>query len=366
MIPSTGVKDATAASGSKPRRNTKKDRSLPAKSDKKKVKDHFRNNKSSVKQKNRVDSSISYKRTIINSNSNKCLTSFNHDKCVVKSLKFVKKPHVHKPTRRKFTLGERCPLTRFTESKVVLVKQPKSVSTGDIVITERLSNTSQKPLTRNFKKFIRTVRFRNDHFGAIMGYEDYVIGDRVISRPDLKFLRIYGTLCYPTDDSEDLGKLRPTTDIGIFIGYTPNMKDYRIYNKRTRRIMEIIHVQFDELTEPISLMHISTGPEPILLTPGQISSGLVPDPCVKRSAPPAPAVHVLVVSAGVVAGPTIEDNPFAQADNDPFVNMFAPEPSSDESSSGDLEKASPVLHDTVTSHLMTASQPFMTASARTA
>ncbi|GKD05946.1 integrase, catalytic region, zinc finger, CCHC-type containing protein [Tanacetum coccineum] len=31
-------------------------------------------------------------------------------------------------------------------------------------------------------KFIRTVRFENDHFGAIMGYGDYVIGDSVISR----------------------------------------------------------------------------------------------------------------------------------------------------------------------------------------
>ncbi|GJT47150.1 retrovirus-related pol polyprotein from transposon TNT 1-94 [Tanacetum coccineum] len=36
---------------------------------------------------------------------------------------------------------------------------------------------------RNFiKKFIGTVRFRNDHFGAIIGYGDYVIGDSVISR----------------------------------------------------------------------------------------------------------------------------------------------------------------------------------------
>nr|GFB34112.1 integrase, catalytic region, zinc finger, CCHC-type, peptidase aspartic, catalytic [Tanacetum cinerariifolium] len=32
------------------------------------------------------------------------------------------------------------------------------------------------------KKFIGTVRFRNDHFGAIMGYGDYVIRDSVISR----------------------------------------------------------------------------------------------------------------------------------------------------------------------------------------
>ncbi|GKC07014.1 retrovirus-related pol polyprotein from transposon TNT 1-94 [Tanacetum coccineum] len=148
-----GVKDATIASGSKLRRNTKKDKTLPAKSDMKKW----------------------------------------------------------QPTGRKFTLGEQCPLTRFTESKVVPAKQPESVSTSKIVITERLSNTSQKPSTRtptkigdpmyqtlhtrlfsnagdrsrlrNFvKKFIGTVRFENDHLGAIMGYRDYVIGDSMISR----------------------------------------------------------------------------------------------------------------------------------------------------------------------------------------
>nr|GEU91115.1 hypothetical protein [Tanacetum cinerariifolium] len=32
------------------------------------------------------------------------------------------------------------------------------------------------------KKFIGTVKFRNDHFGAIMGYGDYVIGDSVFSK----------------------------------------------------------------------------------------------------------------------------------------------------------------------------------------
>nr|GFD30946.1 integrase, catalytic region, zinc finger, CCHC-type, peptidase aspartic, catalytic [Tanacetum cinerariifolium] len=32
------------------------------------------------------------------------------------------------------------------------------------------------------KKFSETVRFGIDHFGAIMGFGDYVIGDSVISR----------------------------------------------------------------------------------------------------------------------------------------------------------------------------------------
>nr|GEW63699.1 integrase, catalytic region, zinc finger, CCHC-type, peptidase aspartic, catalytic [Tanacetum cinerariifolium] len=43
--------------------------------------------------------------------------------------------------------------------------------------------TGDRSRLKNFmKKFIRTVRFGNDHFGAIMGYEDYVIGDSVIFR----------------------------------------------------------------------------------------------------------------------------------------------------------------------------------------
>ncbi|GJZ18509.1 retrovirus-related pol polyprotein from transposon TNT 1-94 [Tanacetum coccineum] len=87
-------------------------------------------------------------------------------------------------------------------------------------------------------------------------------------KPDLKFHQVFGALCYPTNDSEDLGKLKATTDIGIFVSYAPKRKGYRIYNKRTRQIMETIHVQFDELTEQMALMHISTGPEPILLTYG--------------------------------------------------------------------------------------------------
>ncbi|GJZ28696.1 retrovirus-related pol polyprotein from transposon TNT 1-94 [Tanacetum coccineum] len=62
-IPSTGVKGASAASMSKPRSNTKKDRTLPARSTLKQVETHYRMNKSNEKQENRVDSSISFKRT---------------------------------------------------------------------------------------------------------------------------------------------------------------------------------------------------------------------------------------------------------------------------------------------------------------
>nr|GFC37328.1 integrase, catalytic region, zinc finger, CCHC-type, peptidase aspartic, catalytic [Tanacetum cinerariifolium] len=40
----------------------------------------------------------------------------------------------------------------------------------------------QSRLLNFVKKFIGTVRFGNDHFGAIMGYGDYVVGESVISR----------------------------------------------------------------------------------------------------------------------------------------------------------------------------------------
>nr|GFB89649.1 retrovirus-related Pol polyprotein from transposon TNT 1-94 [Tanacetum cinerariifolium] len=94
-------------------------------------------------------------------------------------------------------------------------------------------------------------------------------------KPNLTFFRVFGALCYPTNDSVDLGKLQPTTDIGIFIGYATSRKGYKIYNKRTRRIMETIHVQFDELTASMAPVHLITGPAPMFLTHGHISSGLV-------------------------------------------------------------------------------------------
>ncbi|GJV88740.1 hypothetical protein Tco_1532678 [Tanacetum coccineum] len=95
----------------------------------------------------------------------------------------------------------------------------------------------------------------------------------------------FGALCYPTNDSEDLGKLQLKADIGIFIGYSLSKNAYRIFTKRTRMIMETIYVHFDELTKMASEQY-SSGPELQPLTSGHISSGLVPNPVVSTSAKP--------------------------------------------------------------------------------
>ncbi|GKE60827.1 hypothetical protein Tco_1511194, partial [Tanacetum coccineum] len=251
------VNGGLAASKSKPRSNTKKDRTLPAKSALKQVEAHSRMNKSNEKHKNHVDSSISYKRTVINSNSNtSCKTcNINHDQCVVRSEMCVKQsfatkvwrvkkvkqvwktkgklfttighqwrptsrllplgdqwplprntlrrskprntpPKVlptkqWKPTGRLLPLGRQCPLVRSTALKSDCLPADPQETIAPVVqiVLWYLDSGCSKHMTRdrsrlrNFvKKFIGTVRFGNDHFGTIMGYEDYVIGDSVISR----------------------------------------------------------------------------------------------------------------------------------------------------------------------------------------
>ncbi|GJV04411.1 integrase, catalytic region, zinc finger, CCHC-type containing protein [Tanacetum coccineum] len=189
-------------------------------------------------------------------------------------------------------------------------------------------------------------------------------------KPDLSYLYVFGALCYPTNDSEDLGKLKSKTDIRIFVGYAPTKKVFGIYNKRTYLIIETIHVTFDELTAMAS-EQLSLGSGPQLLTLGTLSSGLPmfdeyfnPLPCV---ASPIPVVVALVpadligspfstlvdqdapspstsqtpqASQFPVASPGVveefHDIEFVHLDNDPFFGVLILEPNSKESSSRDV------------------------------
>ncbi|GKB80497.1 retrovirus-related pol polyprotein from transposon TNT 1-94 [Tanacetum coccineum] len=180
-------------------------------------------------------------------------------------------------------------------------------------------------------------------------------------KPNLTFFRVFGALCYPTNDNENLGKLQPRADIGIFIGYAPSRK----------------------------------GPAPNLLTPGHISSGLVPNPApalpyvpptnkelemlfqpmfdeyfnlpgnrqdpipnivqdpiiptgasvsisIDLDAPSGSHIsspldhHSSSVHHGVAGEQYAEVNPFDAADPEPFVNVFAPDSTSEASSSGEI------------------------------
>ncbi|GJT21984.1 retrovirus-related pol polyprotein from transposon TNT 1-94 [Tanacetum coccineum] len=430
-----GVNSCTDASGSQPRSNTKNNRILPAKSvNMKKVEDHPRTIKSSMKIMNHVNSSISSKRTVV--------------QIVLWYLDAGYSKHM---------TGDRSRLMNFV------------------------------------KKFIGTVRFENDHFGAIMGYGDYMISDSVISKvkflrskdetpeviikflkqiqvglnktvryictdngtefvnkdltdyyervgifhqktvlrtpqqngvverrnrtlveasqtmlifskapmflwvevvatacytqnrslihtrhdktpyelvhnkkPDLTFFHVFGALCYPTNDSEDLGKLQPTADIGIFVGYAPsrnglapifftpgqislglvqNPVPAAPYVPPINKDPEILfQLMFDEYLEPPRVKRL-VSPTPAV--PAPVNSASTPSSTtIDQDAPSlshSPLSSVLQspsLQQGVAAEPTIiDDTHFAPINNNPFVNVFAPEHSSKASSSRDFSSA---------------------------
>ncbi|GJU36995.1 retrovirus-related pol polyprotein from transposon TNT 1-94, partial [Tanacetum coccineum] len=108
--------------------------------------------------------------------------------------------------------------------------------------------------------------------------------------PDLSFFHVFGTLCYPTNDSENLGKLQPKADIRIFIGYAPTKKAFQIYSRRTRRIIEIIHdllfqPLFDELLNPPSSVD---NPAPKVIAP--ITEAVAPEPVASTGSPSSTTV----------------------------------------------------------------------------
>ncbi|GKA86743.1 retrovirus-related pol polyprotein from transposon TNT 1-94 [Tanacetum coccineum] len=52
-----------------------------------------------------------------------------------------------------------------------------------------------------------------------------------------------------TRDGENLDKMKEKGDPYILVGYSTQSKGYRVYNKRTRLIVESIHLRFDEIKE---------------------------------------------------------------------------------------------------------------------
>nr|GEW03631.1 putative ribonuclease H-like domain-containing protein [Tanacetum cinerariifolium] len=322
-IPSTGVKGANAASGSKPRSNTKKDRTLPTKSDMQKVEFHPRINKSSVKQKNHVDSSISYGVELIKGSCGSNLYTISVEGMMKSS-----------PI---------CLFSKASKNKSWLWhRHLKHLNFSTI------NDLARKDLVRGLPR----LKFEKDHLCSACQLvlrtpqQNDVVERR--NRTLVEAARSRTMLIFSKALIKDLEKLQPIADIGIFVGYASNRKGYRIYNKRTQRIMETIHVYFDELSEPMAPVRLSTGPAPTFMTPGQIipvlvnlagtpsSSTIDQDAPSPSQSPSSSALQSSSLLQGVAAESTImEDNLFAPIDNDPFVNVFALEPRSEASSSGD-------------------------------
>nr|GEY40498.1 integrase, catalytic region, zinc finger, CCHC-type, peptidase aspartic, catalytic [Tanacetum cinerariifolium] len=154
-------------------------------------------------------------------------------------------------------------ITVLLQSPVIIIRTENNTEFKNHVLKEYF-DTAEAIATACFtqNRFIIHRRFNKTPYEHING-----------RKPDISFLRVFGALCYPKNDRDDIGKLGAKGGISIFIGYSADLCAYRIYNRRTKKIMETMNVSFDELSA-IAFEQRSSKPRLHSMTSGQISSGL--------------------------------------------------------------------------------------------
>lgn len=64
--------------------------------------------------------------------------------------------------------------------------------------------------------------------------------------PNLCYFHIFGCVCYILNDKDPLGKFDAKSDEGMFMGYASNNMAFRVYNRRTGKVEELVNVVFDD------------------------------------------------------------------------------------------------------------------------
>ena len=73
-------------------------------------------------------------------------------------------------------------------------------------------------------------------------------------KPRVKYFRVFGSKCYIINDRENLGKFDAKSDEGIFLGYSTACQAYRVFNKRTKTVMESINVKIDDAIAKVEMV----------------------------------------------------------------------------------------------------------------
>ena len=76
----------------------------------------------------------------------------------------------------------------------------------------------------------------------------------------MKYFRVFGSKCYILNDQENLGKFDVKSDEGNFLGYSTSSWAYRVYNKRTKTVMESINVKIDDAITKVEMFDDGEGP----------------------------------------------------------------------------------------------------------
>nr|GEY85796.1 hypothetical protein [Tanacetum cinerariifolium] len=176
---------------------------------------------------------------------------------------------------------------------------------------------------------------------------------------DISFLHVFGALCYPKNDREEIGKLGAKAMVfeqrslkpglqcmtsgqissRLDLTYAPSTITKQQPTEeellRFKRMDVWVLVPIPDNISPLTLKWIFKNKHDEEQTVIRNKSRLVMRGYRQEEGLDFEESFALVAS--VATGPTFKDNTFAQAEDDPFVNVFATEPSSEELTSGDIE-----------------------------
>ena len=67
---------------------------------------------------------------------------------------------------------------------------------------------------------------------------------------------MFGSKCYILNDRENLGKFdaKSDEDFFFFLGYSTTSRAYRVFNKRTKTVMESINVKIDDAIAKVEMV----------------------------------------------------------------------------------------------------------------
>nr|GEV40011.1 retrovirus-related Pol polyprotein from transposon TNT 1-94 [Tanacetum cinerariifolium] len=302
MIPSIGVKGATAASGSKHRSNTKKDMTLPAKI-------RFRND--------HFGAIMGYGDYVI---GDSVISIVYYVDGLGHNLFFVRQFY---NSDLEVAFRKHSCYVRDTDD-VELIKGSHGYNLYTISFEDMMKSSLICLLSKasKNKSWLWHRRLNHLNFGTI---NDLARKDLVRGLPRLKFKKDH--LC-----------------LACQLGLVPDLVPAVPYVPQTNKDLEILfQLMFDEYLEPPRIerpVSSALAVQVLVNTVGTPSSTTIdkdaPYPSHSTS---SSTFQYLSLLQGVVAESTImEVNPFAPVDNDLFVNVFAPKPSSEASSSGEIYK----------------------------
>lgn len=83
-------------------------------------------------------------------------------------------------------------------------------------------------------------------------------------KPNVKYFKIFGRNCFILKYRENVGKFDTRSDEGISFGYLSSSKAYRVFNKKTSKVMENVNVVIDETSTSTTQKEVDQLPKSTL------------------------------------------------------------------------------------------------------